>query len=411
MDLSPPALTRSPVSTPNTHCSQSPTLGYPSPDLAEPLYKIASLYEQSCAAVSSTMDPGHQLPPLDSMTSAEWSGPAVIQSSSGVPNVLSADYDPFAHYEPTMHAPYSHDLYSSHPVQAPVLSNTPPHLPSTSSHSPELSSRPAFSYHPSASPIPRVKMENAVDYASCAESSQYPSPRSTTDALSMESSSYGPGAVSPGYLSDVPSGSWPRSEYSPMDPDQYYAGGSNAGHALHPDRRQALRAVRPQRRQPRKLTTKEEANFQCEVKGCGKLFSRSYNYKAHLETHDEKREYPFPCTVGDCNKKFVRKTDLQRHNQSVHMKERNHKCDYCGRTFARKDTLRRHMEDGCSRRFDIGTLDFRGGEEYEAYPAPPRPLPSSSGHLAAPPAQLPPMTMPGGDGSHYLAPMPPWAKR
>ncbi|ETS83102.1 hypothetical protein PFICI_04978 [Pestalotiopsis fici W106-1] len=109
----------------------------------------------------------------------------------------------------------------------------------------------------------------------------------------------------------------------------------------------------------RKLTSKEDANYQCEVKGCGKQFSRSYNYKAHLETHDEDREYPFLCTVVDCDRKFVRKTDLTRHHQNVHMREKNHRCDYCNRSFARKDTLRRHMEDGCSKRFDIGTLDVR----------------------------------------------------
>ena len=98
------------------------------------------------------------------------------------------------------------------------------------------------------------------------------------------------------------------------------------------------------RRAPRKHTTKEEANFQCTVEGCGKFFSRSYNYKSHLETHDDQREYPFPCLVSGCNKKFVRKTDLQRHHQSVHVKERNHRCDYCGRLFARKDTLRRSVD-------------------------------------------------------------------
>jgi uncharacterized Zn-finger protein len=95
------------------------------------------------------------------------------------------------------------------------------------------------------------------------------------------------------------------------------------------------------KRQPRRMTTREEANFQCDIKGCGKLFSRSYNYKAHLLTHDEKREFPFPCLLDGCSKRFVRKTDLQRHNQSVHLKERTHKCDYCSRLFARKDTLRR----------------------------------------------------------------------
>ncbi|KAL6866302.1 hypothetical protein ACO1O0_002409 [Amphichorda felina] len=100
---------------------------------------------------------------------------------------------------------------------------------------------------------------------------------------------------------------------------------------------------RAKRRPTRRHTTKEEANFQCMIKGCGKFFSRSYNFKSHMETHDEKREYPFPCQVPSCTKKFVRKTDLQRHHQSVHAKERNHKCDYCGRLFARKDTLRRFV--------------------------------------------------------------------
>jgi hypothetical protein len=103
--------------------------------------------------------------------------------------------------------------------------------------------------------------------------------------------------------------------------------------------------VQPQlprpRNPPRRMTSREDAVYQCEVKGCGKLFSRSYNFKAHLDTHDDKREYPFPCPVEACTKKFVRKTDLQRHHQSVHMKQRNHRCDFCGRLFARKDTLRR----------------------------------------------------------------------
>jgi uncharacterized Zn-finger protein len=97
-------------------------------------------------------------------------------------------------------------------------------------------------------------------------------------------------------------------------------------------------------RTPRKMTTRDEANYQCKAKGCGKLFSRSYNFKAHMETHDSSRVYPFPCPLPDCNKKFVRKTDLQRHHQSVHMKERNFRCDFCSRYFARKDTLRRYVK-------------------------------------------------------------------
>lgn len=96
------------------------------------------------------------------------------------------------------------------------------------------------------------------------------------------------------------------------------------------------------RTRTRRLTSKEDANFQCHVKGCGKLFGRSYNHKAHMETHAS-REYPFPCPVKDCNKKFVRKTDLQRHHQSVHVKQRNHGCEYCSRFFARRDTVKRQI--------------------------------------------------------------------
>ncbi|UNI16238.1 hypothetical protein JDV02_002694 [Purpureocillium takamizusanense] len=155
------------------------------------------------------------------------------------------------------------------------------------------------------------------------------------------------------------------------------------------------------RRVPRKHTTKDEANFQCTVEGCGKFFSRSYNYKSHLETHDEQREYPFPCLVSGCHKKFVRKTDLQRHHQSVHAKERNYRCDYCGRLFARKDTLRRHMEDGCSKRFDIKTLDLHS--RGLSAPVPPAPRIEQENGGADGKGLLMPPTSP-----HTLPPEQPW---
>lgn len=62
------------------------------------------------------------------------------------------------------------------------------------------------------------------------------------------------------------------------------------------------------------------------------------------------------------------------------------------------------MEDGCSKRFDLGTLDLRA-EGYDSYPTPTRTL-GSTGHLAAPVAQLPPMTMSQAGSSGLLAPMP-----
>ncbi|KAF7192742.1 Cell wall transcription factor ACE2 [Pseudocercospora fuligena] len=95
------------------------------------------------------------------------------------------------------------------------------------------------------------------------------------------------------------------------------------------------------------------ANSTCECDKCGKLFQRSYNLKAHMETHDPEREQPHACPYTDCKRRFVRRTDLIRHEQSVHLKTRNFHCPMCFSAFARKDTLRRHVDDGCPRREQV----------------------------------------------------------
>ncbi|OJD40364.1 epithelial zinc-finger ezf protein [Diplodia corticola] len=105
------------------------------------------------------------------------------------------------------------------------------------------------------------------------------------------------------------------------------------------------------RTRSRRATTRENANHQCHI--CGKLFQRGYNHSAHMETHNPNRKKPNACPRQGCGKRFVRRTDLHRHDQSVHRKIKNHKCTACGAHFARKDTLRRHREDGCPKRFDV----------------------------------------------------------
>jgi len=333
----PPALTRSPSSPANTYCpSERSSLDYPSPGLVEQQYKISSIYgDQSC--VTPPMDPELSLPPLDSMGHPDWSSTTVIHpvsSASGMPSVLSGDYDSFGTY------PYSHDVYHAHPAShTPSIHASTPPPTGSAPRSPAMRTPYTPATSVPAPMTPRVKMETASDYSQSTDGSHYPSPRSIHTSYHSDSGAY-TNSTSTGYLSDSGSTTWHKPEYQPMEPEHYYPGPPPPPSAFLHDARRQYRVARP-KRAPRRLTTKEEANFQCEVKGCGKLFSRSYNFKAHMETHDEKREYPFPCQVGDCSKKFVRKTDLQRHHQSVHLRERTHKCDYCSRMFARKDTLRR----------------------------------------------------------------------
>lgn len=66
----------------------------------------------------------------------------------------------------------------------------------------------------------------------------------------------------------------------------------------------------------------------------------------------------------------------------------------------------RHMEDGCSKRFDIGTLDLRA----EAFDSSMHPSARSMGpmahHLIPPPGSLPPMAIPPLCSSSILGPMP-----
>ncbi|TVY47345.1 Transcription factor [Lachnellula occidentalis] len=291
-------------------------------------------------------------------------------SSQTTPNTLSAAYDPFAPFHPAVSAAYSHDIYSAQTAEPTALPASPALSGNTSQRS-SFSSTPASEVFTQAGSIhsytPRIKMEDHPDYVNASESMIMNSPQ--ISHLVTSTSPY-PGSLDATFYQDQhsPMG-WPKIEYSgpqdlpsisslPIPPyDRRSESRERSGSGSQGARRGPSTIART--RQPRKLTTKEDANFQCHVKGCGKLFGRSYNFKAHMETHDTSREYPFPCPLKDCNKKFVRKTDLQRHHQSVHMKQRNHRCDYCSRYFARKDTLRRHMEDGCSKRFDIETVDFR----------------------------------------------------
>jgi len=62
------------------------------------------------------------------------------------------------------------------------------------------------------------------------------------------------------------------------------------------------------------------------------------------------------------------------------------------------------MEDGCSKRFDIGTLDLRADGYNDMNPSA-RAMSGPMGHLVPPPGGLPPMAIPPLGSSGVLGSM------
>ncbi|KAI3405936.2 SWI5 [Candida oxycetoniae] len=81
----------------------------------------------------------------------------------------------------------------------------------------------------------------------------------------------------------------------------------------------------------------ENKIYKCTYKNCGKLFTRRYNVRSHIQTHLSDR--PFGCQF--CPKRFVRQHDLNRHLKG-HSESRLSKCP-CGKEFARLDALKKHQ--------------------------------------------------------------------
>ncbi|KAG5350526.1 hypothetical protein C0989_010712 [Termitomyces sp. Mn162] len=102
---------------------------------------------------------------------------------------------------------------------------------------------------------------------------------------------------------------------------------------------------------------KQEANFVCPVPGCGSTFTRSFNLKGHIRSHNE--EKPFQCHWPGCGKGFARQHDCKRHEQ-LHTNYRPYNCEGCGKQFARMDALNRHLrsEGGadCVKQQEVGNV-------------------------------------------------------
>ncbi|KAG0229352.1 hypothetical protein BGW41_003051 [Actinomortierella wolfii] len=86
--------------------------------------------------------------------------------------------------------------------------------------------------------------------------------------------------------------------------------------------------------------TIEKRVHHCTVPGCDKAFTRAFNLRSHLNTHNGER--PHKCPHADCNWDFVRRHDLDRHIKSKHMPDKPYACTKCTSRFGRSDALQRH---------------------------------------------------------------------
>ncbi|KAK3818701.1 MAG: hypothetical protein J3Q66DRAFT_282632 [Benniella sp.] len=94
-------------------------------------------------------------------------------------------------------------------------------------------------------------------------------------------------------------------------------------------------------KQAKPLTdTIEKRMHPCTFEGCNKSFTRAFNLRSHLNTHNGER--PHKCPEPGCDWDFVRRHDLDRHVKSKHMANKPYACRQCTSRFGRSDALQRH---------------------------------------------------------------------
>lgn len=353
----------------------------------------------------------HELPPSP-QPSDGWSHSSMMEQefpqSSQPPDIFTAAYDPFSGFPASPNT----GMISGSPQETPglVFCQTPPRTELPSNRSSVSSSYPtseAYSQHGSEfiyTP-PKVKVEEPGEwYTSNGNDQVLRRNQMNQQCLSPYSTGVSP-ISGPGDDTYRTQAEWAK----PSAPAYPIALQSSDDSRLPQMDGATVPSSLNRMKKKRQRTTPEEATHECRV--CGKLFKRSYNWKSHMETHNPDRKYPHPCIakVGDtpCTKKFQRKTDLDRHVDSVsfylrgskmrapltkftqvHLKAKNHRCSLCGNRFARRDTLRRHAEDGCQKRFEVG---FRDGSGIAAgrWPMTNFPARNRSYSLGGVPQQLP----------------------
>ena len=80
---------------------------------------------------------------------------------------------------------------------------------------------------------------------------------------------------------------------------------------------------------------------------CGNVFKTKCNLQMHcLSQHtspEEKDKLKIKCEVPGCDYASIFKNKLKRHNITVHLKQRNHCCQHCAKTFSSLSAMKEHI--------------------------------------------------------------------
>lgn len=116
---------------------------------------------------------------------------------------------------------------------------------------------------------------------------------------------------------------------------------------------------------PRPKFPSDLKSLACTWPGCPKQFNRPARLRDHLNSHTNSR--PFKCPYDGCDKDYIEHKHLKQHVKAVHTNERKHVCqrEGCGKSFVTGTRLKRHqaVHDGADRfRCQVCGQSFRKKE-------------------------------------------------
>lgn len=94
---------------------------------------------------------------------------------------------------------------------------------------------------------------------------------------------------------------------------------------------------------PRTKFPSDLKTLACTWPGCPKTFNRPARLRDHLNSHTNSR--PFKCPYDGCDKDYIEDKHLKQHIKAAHTNERNHVCQVpgCGKSFVTGTRLKRHQ--------------------------------------------------------------------